>query len=141
MGFGPNTGGGAVTPTKVTITYLQFKNAETPGTFPIATSAGAVINVLKVKHSIAFAGSGISQAEIGVLSASRTNYLVNTILDVFSTPSSTNGVEGQTNLNSDTILSQTVPDVLNVMLDLGGGVMDNLSAGSVDVWYVETICT
>ncbi len=136
--------GGGTAPTKVSITFQQFKDADIPGSFPIATSAGAVINVLKIKHSIVFEGVGLSEATVLVEKQSAGSYINYTgakECDVSDNVSDINGIDGyKTITDQNLILNHSEPDSFNVLLTLNEGEIEDLTAGSVDVWYTETIC-
>ena len=130
-----------ITPTKVTITYEDFQNADTPGTFPIATSAGGVIDVLKAKHSISFEAPLASKIEIDISSPSEVTYIPGALLNVFAAVGDTVGVDCvKAPANVNVILNQVAPDAFNVILTVTDDVIANMTAGSLDIWYTETIC-
>lgn len=117
---------------KTTIPYTSFSTASTTNSITLLSlPAGGVIHGVKIKHSTAFAGTGITDMTVQVgISGSLNKYA--SAFDVFTAVSNTNfqlsNVVGSENHGAATTILITGTST--------GANLSALTAGSVDVWVL-----
>lgn len=123
-------------PTKTTKTFSDFQpNATATSQITLFSGvAGSVPTLVKVKHSTSFTGGATAGAVISVQDSNNNNLIAG--IDVFTAPGDTVG--GYANVFSNTdIPDQVAASNYEVTLFIGGDIIDNLTAGSVDIWVME----
>ncbi len=131
-GAGFGAGSSSSTWTKYTKTYTDFSTAATSLTITVgAIAAGTYHRGFFVKHSAAFGGGSVVSAGLDLgRTGNQTDFF--TIWDVFGAPSSTNIRRG-----IDEDYSNSAGYNITATLNVGGGNLNTLTTGSVDIW-IET---
>ncbi len=123
-------------PTKVNKIFSDFQpNATDTGVITLFSgAAGSIPVVVKAKHSTSFSGGSISGAFI-TIQDSNSEVLIAS-LDVFQAPGDTVGrYAGNFQING--IPNQVTAADYQVQLFVTGDIINNLTAGVVDLWVVE----
>ncbi len=97
-------------------------------------AAGTTPIAVKFKHSIAFSGGAIASADIETKDSNGTTIFPFT--DVFGAVGATVGAM-DANITLTTIPDQGSPSAYTATLFVTGGVINDLVAGSVDIWVLE----
>lgn len=118
--------------TKVTIPYTSFSTAATTNSITLLSLvAGGIIHGVKIKHSTAFAGTGITAMTVSVGVTGTVNKYASPF-DVFQAVSNTtfqlSNVVGSENHGAATTILITGTST--------GGNLSALTQGSVDVWVL-----
>ena len=126
--------------TKTTILFSDFQPSPASiETIPIFTaSAGTTPQAVKVKHTVPFSGGATASAIVQIQDGNSSIILNN--FNVFQAVSPTAGA-ARADVTVDPIPSQTAPSDYQVLLFIGGDVINNLVAGSVDIWIQEGVVT
>ena len=126
--------GPASTWNKVAIPYTSFQTAGLTMSVALFTLPPAcLLNGVVVKHNTAFAGSGISDVQVGVGVSSDTQRFIQAF-DVYQSVSDTAFDYNEPNLISSWANSLAVVVTATAV----GANLSALSAGSVEVWYQTT---
>jgi len=124
---------------KYTLDYTDFQPNATSTGYAVVLTAPALSNIVgfQMKHSASFTGGSISASDIALWLGSGTSQLsVN--LDVFSAPAENNGV--QNIAQHEIVLDIASTDGITLGLTLTDDIIDNLTAGSIDVWLkIDTL--
>lgn len=125
--------------TKYTVTYANFSAAATTSSSTLVTvSAGTVVHGVKIKHSTAFKGSGITAytVSVGTGPGTNSNSIYASAYDVFQAVNSsatqmsnTFSVEGGTATWSIGAFATSAGANLNAAA----------GAGSVDIWILSSV--
>ncbi len=122
--------------TKTTKLFSDFQpNAtDTNQIVLFSAAAGSTPQAVKFKHSASFTGGATNSAFITVEAPDGITQFGG--LDVFQAPGNTIGEFGS-NLSGSTLPDQVAASNYLVTLFITGDIIDNLTAGSVDVWLLE----
>jgi len=125
---------------KVTLGFAAFQpSAADNNTITVfAGDAGTTPQAVKLKHTIPFTGGTINASDIKVQDGNGTQLLG--FFDVFQAAGATVGSINNT-IAITTIPSQAAPSNYEAQLFVGNGVINDLTAGSVDIWILETATT
>ncbi len=126
--------------TKYTIPYANFQGGggggDTNERLFATLPAGAVVHAAKIKQSAAFAGGTISAAAVSVGATNPYDDIL-PFFDVFTAPGGTNfALSGLVN-SWDNGATQDI----NARITVVGGVVNDLTAGSVDIWLLTSVAT
>jgi len=97
-------------------------------------AAGTTPQAVKLKHTTPFTGGAINASDIKVQDGNGTQLLG--FFDVFQAAGATVGTINNT-LNLATIPDQAAPSNYEAQLFVTNGVINDLVAGSVDIWILE----
>lgn len=97
-------------------------------------AAGTTPQAVKLKHTTSFTGGALNAADMRILDGNGNQIL--SFFNVFQAPGATVGTINNT-INLAAIPSQAAPSNYEVEFFVGNGVIDDLTAGSVDIWILE----
>jgi len=121
---------------KTTLLFSDFQpGAADNNTITIFSGvAGTTPQAVKLKHNIPFTGGAINASDIKVQDGNGTQLLG--FFNVFQAAGATVGTINNT-LNLAAIPDQASPSNYEAQLFVGNGVINDLTAGSVDIWILE----
>jgi hypothetical protein len=125
---------------KATKTYSDLSSALLNNDIEIySLPAGGVVHAVKVKHSVAFAGTGVTSLtlNVGITGALGKYYLSN-----FNWTAAVGPTVGQVQANSGAITIESQSAATSIRLAATCNVaLNQLTAGSVDVWLLVSKAT
>jgi hypothetical protein len=130
-------GAGSESPTwvKATRTHLDFQAASMAHDIELfSLPAGGVIHAVKLKHSVAFAGTGISDYDISIGIAGD--------LDKYAPAFDVDNAPGDSNFSLSSILgseNHAAPTSIRIEADSAGANLDQSTAGSIDCWVLVSV--
>lgn len=121
--------------TKYTVPYSAFSVAANTNAITLFTlPAGGFILGVKIKHSTAFSGGGLTAYTISVgITGNDTKFA--SPFDVFQAVSGT-AFQATQNFDSE---DHDNPTTINIVATSTGDTLDNVTAGSVDVWVLTSV--
>lgn len=120
---------------KYTVTHTALQAAAMANDIQLFSAvAGSIIHGVKIRHTVQFAGTGITDYKISVgIVGNLTKYA--TAFDVDTAPSGTNFQLSSTVGSED----HTTPVSIRVAATSTGANLDQSTAGSVEVWVLESV--